>query len=110
MSIEIKVGREFPVAGAKFGNSSRGEYYKVDVKAEKGWDKIQVWATNPKDAKDIIGNAKVTKIAGVKLGAHLYNGKWYTDYTVDAELAQGNQETVMFEQVELGGDDDLPFA
>ena len=53
---------------------------------------------------------QIVEITGVKKSAHQYNGKWYDDFSVDAKLAQGNAEAVIFEQVELGNDDDLPFA
>lgn len=106
--IEISVGKEIPVVNAKFGSSSRGDYFKVPVKAERGYDKIDVWATNPKEANDIVGMAKVESIKSVKLGAHQYNNKWYTDYTVNAKLVQGNPEAA-FEQAEPVEDDELPF-
>ena len=82
MSVELKVGMEIPVVDALKGHSSRGPYFKATVKPEKGKDRIDIWATNPGEAINF----------------------------VDAKLAQGNAEAVIFEQVELGNDDDLPFA
>lgn len=108
MSVEIKVGTEIPVDTALKGNSSRGPYFKATIKPEKGRDRIDIWATNPGEAINFAGMAKIVEITGVKKSAHQYNGKWYDDFSVDAKLAQGNPEAVIFEQVAL--DDDLPFA
>lgn len=108
MSIELKVGQEIPVDGALKGHSSRGPYFKATIKPEKGKDRIDLWATNPAEAINFAGMAKIVEITGVKKSAHQYNGKWYDDFSVDAKLAQGSAEAVIFEQVEL--DDDLPFA
>ena len=110
MSIELKVGQEIPVDTAIKGHSSRGPYFKATIKPEKGKDRIDLWATNPGEAINFSGMAKIVEITGVKKSAHQYNGKWYDDFSVDAKLAQGNAEAVIFEQVELGNDDDLPFA
>ena len=108
--VEIKVGNEIPVAGAVKGTSNKGEYFKVGVKAQKGYDRIDVWATNPKEAMNITGMAKVAAIASVKLGAHQYNGKWYSDYIVNAKLAQGAAEAQDFMMPEEVDDAELPFA
>lgn len=107
--IEIKVGEEIPVAGALVG--SDGKYWKVNVNAQRGYDKIQVWAVNPKQAKDITGMAKVESITSVKLTAHQYQGKWYPDYVINARLVQGNTEPPAdFMEAGTVVDDELPFA
>ena len=111
MSLKINVGDEFAVTDAKKGESSRGPYFSVVVKAEKGYDKIKIWASNPKDAVNIKGMARIAAIKSAGISAHQYNGKWYSDYVVDAVLAQGS-ETVpdTFSMPENVDDDDLPFA
>lgn len=108
--VEVKVGNEFKVAGAYTGKTNKGAYWKQNVCAEKGYDKIAVWATNPDEAARITGMAKVESIQSVKLGAHQYNGKWYPDYTVNAKLVQGSaEEPIEFgDQLEIT-DDELPF-
>lgn len=110
--IDVKVGGEFPVAGALSKGGDK-PYFKVNVCAEKGYDKIAVWATNPAQAKDIVGMAKVKSIQSVRLSAHQYNGKWYPDYTVNAELVQGSQEVTVEQAfnipVDVVDDNELPF-
>ena len=109
--VEIKVGTEFPVAGAYAGKSNKGAYWKANVCAEKGYDKIAVWATNPDEASKIVGMAKVVAIQSAKLGAHQYDGKWYSDYSVNAKLAQGNTETPdPFTESMEAQQEELPFA
>lgn len=107
--VEIKVGQEFPVTNAVKGKSNKGEYFKADVKADRGYDKIQVWATNPAEAMNITGMAKVAEIHSTKLSAHQYNGKWYPDYTVNAKLVQGATEVPDFMDAIPVDDTDLPF-
>ena len=108
--VEVKEGMIIDFSGAKTGNGSRGPYAKVEVKAEKGYDKIQVWAANPEDAQNIRGTAKVGKIKSAKVSAHQYEGKWYTDFMVNAELFQGEVRQVTYEPVDMSiSDDELPF-
>lgn len=107
--LELRAGGEIPVAGAVKGTSNKGEYFKITVKAEKGYDRIDVWAINPKEAMEITGMAKVAGIASVKIGAHQYNGKWYTDYSVEARLVQGAEEEPAFLIPEDVDDAELPF-
>ena len=107
--VEVRAGNEIPVSGAVKGTSNKGEYFKVIVKAEKGYDKIDVWATNPKEAMGIVGMAKIAGIASAKVTAHQYNGKWYTDYVVEAKLVQGAAEEPAFLIPEDVDDAELPF-
>ena len=109
--VEVKVGGEIPVTVAVTGKSGKGPYWKVNVCAEKGYDKISVWATNPEEAGKIVGMAKVVGIQSVKLSAHQYQNKWYTDYTVNAKLAQGSTEAPdPFVDVAMSEQEELPFA
>jgi hypothetical protein len=108
--IELVTGQEIPVGDALKGNSNRGPYFKTSVRPEKGKDRIDIWATNPEEAINFTGMAKVVEIQKVKKSAHQYNGRWYDDYTVEAKLAQGNPEEVMFTPLDADKDDDLPFA
>lgn len=110
MSIRVEVGAEIPVAGAIQGTSSKGPYYKVTVKDEKNRNRIDVWATNPSEAQNIVGMAQVKAIKKAEKKAHQYNGKWYDDFVVEAHLVQGNPEAPVFADLGETSDDDLPFA
>lgn len=110
MSVKIEKGAEIPVAGASKGNGSRGPYFKVIVKAEKGYDKIQVWAANPSEAINITGMARVAEIKSARKSAHEYNGKWYDDVIVEAVLAQGTMTDPDFMMPEAVDDAELPFG
>ena len=108
--VEVKEGMTVSLADAKSGNGGHGPYFLVNVKADKGYDKIQIWATNAPEAAELKDAAVVKKIKSAKLGAHQYNGKWYNDYSVSAELAQGNVEDVKYVPVDIAIDDaELPF-
>ena len=107
--IELKVGQEIPVTTAVKGKSNKGAYFKAEVKADRGYDKIQVWATNPDEAANIIGMAKIAEIKSVKLSAHQYKDKWYPDYMINAKLTQGATEVPDFLDPETVDEADLPF-
>lgn len=120
--ITLKAGSIIPVTEARSGEGQRGAWYKVDARAEKGYDKITVWATNPSDAKNIQGAAEIVKITSVTLTGHSYNGRWYSDYTINAELKQAGQGAInalderqteprqqTFSDMGEINDDELPF-
>ena len=108
--IEIKIGGEIPVNGALSGKTGKGPYWKVNVCADKGYDRIAVWATNPDEAAKITGMAKVVGIQSVRLGAHQYQNKWYPDYTVNAKLVQGSTEAPdPFSDAGFPEQEELPF-
>lgn len=115
--IELKVGSNIPVAESRRGSSSHGDWFLVPVKAEKGYDRITVWATNPKDAANIDTAAEIESIKSVKLTARQgKDGKWYPEYSIDAKLKQAGQgavnaaEQMAFGDLDAVNDDDLPFA
>ena len=107
--IDIKVGQAISLADAKSGTSSRGAYMLVPVKEEKGYNRVTVWADNPDQAANFRGTAIIEKITKVSLGRRQYQDKWYDDFSCRAVLKQGNADPVIFEQVSLADDDELPF-
>ena len=116
--IELKVGSNIPLTGnTKTGASAHGDWFLVNVKAEKGFDRMTVWATNPKEAAAIDTVAEIESIRSVKLTARQgRDGKWYPEYSIDAKLKQAGQGAVnaaqqtAFGDIDAVNDDDLPFA
>ena len=115
--IEIKVGGNIPLNESRSGSSGKGDWFLVPVKAEKGYDRVTVWATNPKEAAGINMVAEVESIKSVKLTARQgKDGKWYPEYSVNAKLKQAGQgavnaaEQMAFADLDAVNDDDLPFA
>ena len=71
----------------KKGMSAKGEYFLVTKKAEKGYDKVTIWASNPGDLQSAKA-VKVNAIKEVRYG-HRQNpkdGNWYPEVSVIAEL------------------------
>ena len=69
------------------GVSSKGEYFLVNKKAEKGYDKITVWASNPGDLQ----SAKAVKVNSIKEVRYGHkqsqkDGNWYPEVSIVAEL------------------------
>lgn len=91
--VKLEIGKEYSISEAKKGESAKGPYFMFNVKAEKGYDKITVWASNPSEASGFSGSAKVVKIEDVSITATKKQSpqgeKWFTNYNVTAKLAQG---------------------
>lgn len=114
--IEVKVGGTIPLNESRSGSSGKGDWYLVPVKAEKGYDRVTVWATNPKEAATFRTVAVIDSIKSVKLTARQgKDGKWYPEYSIDAKLKQAGQgavnaaEQLAFCDLDAVNDDDLPF-
>lgn len=110
--VEVREGMMIPLTDAKSGTGAKGDWFLVPLKAEKGSDRITVWALNPQKAKTLVKCAKVARIGSVKLSARQYQDKWYPEYSVNAVLEQGEvSEQEAFEAIMREvNDDDLPFA
>ena len=83
--IEIKVGGIYECADMKHGQGQKGEWALIKVKAKRGYDSVNLWASN---AGSIIGATavKVLEIQNTKLSSREKDGKWYKDYSVTAKL------------------------
>jgi len=133
VAIKISVGDKLNVSNARFGTRQNGgQWGFVDVKPEKGYDRITAWFVNPDDAKGR-QQVEVVAINSVKLGARKYTDKsgqekWATEYSVDVTIKAAGAQQVQppkqpnFDQymsgsgfMDLGQVDDvndpgLPFA
>ncbi len=115
--IELKEGMILPLTEARSGDGRRGPWYFVPARAEKGHDRITIWAANPQEAANLKGVAKLEKIRSVKLSARKgSDDKWYPDYSVEAVLGAGAKTAEEAEQMAFDAmmaevnDDELPFA
>ena len=87
MSINIKVGETYECVDFKEGEGSRGKWAFFKVKAKKGYDVVNVWASNP-DSVHAVTAVKVKSIDNVELKSRLdeRSQKWYKDYNVTCTL------------------------
>lgn len=89
--VKVKVGDILPAKDMKSGTAQSGKQWAMlAVKAEKGYDKITVWAENP---ADIVGAAavKVVSVTDVVLKKDkrtMPDGtdRWYDNCNVTAKL------------------------
>lgn len=114
--VELKIGDVISVAEAKKGTSDHGPWMLVPVKAERGFDKVTVWAANAKDAQEIVGYAKVLTMDDAKISGRKVGDKWYSDFSVRCTLAQadstGNtdgKDVYTVSDILEETDDELPF-
>jgi hypothetical protein len=107
--VEIKEGQIINLKDGKGGQGKSGNWwYKVDVKGERGSDRISVWANDPQAALNFkSGKAKVKHISSAKLGANQFQGKWYSSVSINADL----EEVIGMAAEDLMAVDDseLPF-
>ena len=116
------VKQSVSLAEAKSGESSKGIWMFVPVKAEKGYDRITLWVRNSEEARYFTGEAKVKEILSVSITKTQSRDKsqWYTQYNADVILdgKNGNKETAnkglnafdTFMEIPKDNDDFLPFA
>lgn len=86
--VEVEAGKVYNTTEKKCGMGKNGEYMMFIVKAEKGYDKITVWAAEGTITKDLksADAAKVKTIRKVRKSARQFNGKWMENYDVIADL------------------------
>ena len=85
--ISVKVGEVYECTNKRCGVASRGDYMLFEVKAEKGSDRITIFANNPRDkGMKECSRVKVLNITEVTQTKRQYNDKWYPNYNVYAEL------------------------
>ena len=111
--IEIKKGQIITVSEkARSGEGQNGKYIMIPVEAEKGYDKITVWAANASDF-DISGkgSVRVREILSVKKSKRKYQEKFYDNYDCNCTLEA--VEDVAFgddRESVISDDEDLPFV
>lgn len=100
MSIKIKAGEVYKCPDLRRGESGKGEWAFFKLNAQKGFDCINVWASNPGEIKGAQA-VRVVRIDTVELRARLdeRSQKWYKDYNVTATLEKAAAN---------GGDDFMP--
>ena len=128
--VKVSVGDVLNLADARYGTRAKdgGKWGFCNVKAETGYDKIQVWFQNPEVAEGKQA-VEVVAIMGVKLSNRKYKGKdgqdkWGVDYSVEvtvqptgADNAYSQNSAPNFSQymgefvdLEKVEDPNLPFA
>ena len=87
MSINIKVGETYECEDLRSGEGQRGKWWFFKVKAKKGYDVVNVWATNPASLNGATA-VKVVSIDNVELKSRLdeRSQKWFKDYNVTCTL------------------------
>lgn len=112
MSINIKVGETYECTDFKEGEGSRGKWAFFRVKAKKGYDVVNVWASNP-DSVHAATAVKVKSIDNVELKSRLdeRSNKWYKDYNVTATLerVESGRQGAGSGFMPAGEDESLPF-
>lgn len=88
MGVKVVKGETYPAKNLKSGIGKKGAWALLSVKAEKGYDKIDIWASNPEDVKGASA-VKVIDIEDVQItNQRSQDGtKWFTHYSVSAKLA-----------------------
>lgn len=101
MSIKIKAGEVYKCPDMRLGESDKGAWAFFKVKAAKGYDSMNIWATNPQDIKGAQA-VRIVKIDVVELKSRLdeRSQKWYKDYNVTCTL----------EKALANGDDFVPAS
>lgn len=87
MAVSVKLGEVYPCKDLKSGNSQKGAWALFSVKAQKGYDRIKVFASNPEDVKNAQA-VRIKSIDMVEIKAHLdeRSDKWLKDYQITATL------------------------
>lgn len=112
MAVNVKPSEVYACTDLRSGDSQRGAWAFFKVKAQKGYDTINIWATNP-DAIKGAQAAKVIRIDNVELKARLNekNGQWYKDFNVTCTLERASADAVTVKEGKSGrpakSDDDF---
>lgn len=97
MAFKVEKGQAVSLAEARSGDGAKGVWMFVPVKAEKGYDQIQLWAVNAEEARYFTGTATVKEIVSVSI-SHTQSKdktKWFTNYSANVVLdgKNGHKET-----------------
>ena len=110
--VKVEIGTVVPKATIKSGSGDKGRWLFGKIKAEKGYDEITVWATNPDDLNPTCDQTVVSIESVSKTNKKsTTDGKWYNYYNVNAMLssavkAGSSTEVIGFEPLD---DDTIPF-
>lgn len=108
--VDVKIGTKIPKDALKSGVTKDGKKWLVGaVKADKGYDQIDVWAVNPEVGTD--SEVEVVSINAVKKSARKYtdkegNEKWADVYSINAILKATETIPEGFSQL---SEEDIPF-
>lgn len=107
----IREGQILPCNGKKVGRNANGrEYMLFQVWAEKGFDKMTVFAANVEDVKDSV-IVKVKKIETVSIVTKKTSqGKWLKDVNVYCILEPQENPNRTYDQFMGGPDAEKEFA
>lgn len=85
--LNVKVGAVYECPELRSGEGQRGAWAFFKIKAKKGYDSLNVWASNPQSINGATA-VKVVSIDAVELKSRLdeRSQKWYKDYNVTATL------------------------
>ena len=85
--LNVKVGTVYECPELRCGEGQRGAWAFFRVKAKKGYDSLNVWASNPANINGATA-VKVISIDNVELKSRLdeRSQKWYKDYNVTCTL------------------------
>ena len=102
--VTIKVGETYPAKNFRSGVGSKGAWAVFHGKAQKGYDTINVWASNPDEVVNAAG-LKIKSIDSVTLKARQdpKTNQWFKDYSITATLEKT-------EDVRFGGEQDMDKA
>ena len=85
--LNVKVGEVYECPELRCCESGKVKWAFFKVKAKKGYDTLNVWASNPANISGATA-VKVISIDNVELKSRLdeRSNKWYKDYNVTATL------------------------
>lgn len=93
MSIKLKAGEVYPCPDMRRGESDKGAWAFFKLKAEKGYDFMNVWASNPEDIKGAKA-VRIAKVNQVELKARFdeRSQKWFRDLNVTCTLEKAAED------------------
>lgn len=106
--VEIKSGDTITAESVHRGTGGKGPYCMLVVKAEKGRDKITVWARDGEMELSDGDSVKINSIVSVKKSARKYQEKWYDTFDIVANL-QVMEKGHASAYEESDSDGELPF-
>ena len=97
MAFKVEKGQTVSLAEARHGDGSHGIWMFVPVKAERGYDQIQLWVNNAEEARYFTGTATIKDITAVSISNTQSKDKtkWFKNFSANVTLdgKNGNRET-----------------
>ena len=104
MAVKVKVGDVY--TEIKMGVSAKkGKWGFATARAEKGYDRITIWFTNPEDIPEDTYAVRVAELTETYTENKEVKGKWYTQYNARAKVESVEGGAVAVELDEEG----VPF-